>query len=116
MRKEAGMPRVERWLWRGLIVLYVPLMILGPLMGMFGETYIGQANPAVNMLSGTAYWLSASLLPGSPAGARPTATAGGMALRRRGCVRAAWVVLLTPLLVLAAVAGLDMAAGALSGM
>lgn len=111
MRKEAGMPRVERWLWRGLIVLYVPLMILGPLMGMFGEAYIGQANPAVNMLSGTAYWLSASLLLVIPA-----ATAGGVALRRRGCVRAAWVVLLTPLLVLAAVAGLDVAAGALSGM
>ena len=56
------MPRVERWLWRGLIVLYVPLMILGPLMGMFGEAYIGQANPAVNMLSGVLILLSAALL------------------------------------------------------
>lgn len=62
MRKEAGMPRVERWLWRGLIVLYVPLMILGPLMGMFGEAYIGQANPAVNMLPDVLILLSAALL------------------------------------------------------
>lgn len=62
MRKEAGMPRVERWLWRGQIVLYVPLMILGPLMGMFGEAYIGQANPAMNMLPGVLILLSAALL------------------------------------------------------
>lgn len=111
MKKSTGLARMERLLWGALMVLYVPLMLLGPLMGMLGEAYIGATDPRVHALSGAAYWLSASLLLVIPA-----AAAGGLALRRRGCVRAAWVVLLVPLLVLAAVMGLDMAAGALHGM
>lgn len=109
--KGTGLARVERLLWWALMALYVPLMLLGPLMGMLGEAYIGVTDPAVSALSGAAYWLSASLLLVIPA-----AAAGGMALRRRGCLRAAWVVLLVPLLVAAAVMGLDMAADALIGM
>ncbi|MBQ7849978.1 MAG: hypothetical protein IJ343_09675 [Clostridia bacterium] len=111
MTKEAGLTRVERWGWRGLIVLYVPLMLLGPLLGMGGEAYIGVPDPAVQALSDAAYWLSVSLLPVIPA-----SVAAAVVLRRRGHGRAAWCVLLLPLIVLAGVIVLYTAADGLRGL
>ena len=82
---------VCRLIWQALLIVYVPLILLGPLMGMIGEAYIGVTDPAVNALSEVAYWLSMLFVAVIPA-----AVAGSEFLRRRGRMWCAWAVRLIP--------------------
>lgn len=95
MKKQSVAVRALRG---AVLLLYVPMMLMGPLLAMGGEGDTGVDIPLVQSLAGAAYWACFAFLLVIPA-----SVTGRALLRRRGREGAAWAVLLLPLLWLAGV-------------